>query len=156
MRQKFKPIWLPQGLIFSNFFKTFKFMSQNMRQGHLCKILKSLENPVFSRLFRLPLPNLNSSCNQLPDSLMLTRHWCTCVHQVGQFSRSNLTWKHVVRLRCTVCTHQPLNLTKPLGEIKKEMPNKKPALCAGLLFGSPCWTWTNDSLINSQVLYRLS
>ena len=24
------------------------------------------------------------------------------------------------------------------------------------LFGSPCWTRTNDSLINSQVLYRLS
>ncbi len=23
-------------------------------------------------------------------------------------------------------------------------------------FGSPCWTRTNDSLINSQVLYRLS
>ena len=25
-----------------------------------------------------------------------------------------------------------------------------------LFSGSPCWTWTNDSLINSQVLYRLS
>ena len=33
---------------------------------------------------------------------------------------------------------------------------KKHLLSQVLFSGSPCWTWTNDSLINSQVLYRLS
>ena len=27
---------------------------------------------------------------------------------------------------------------------------------AALLFGSPCWTRTNDTAVNSRVLYRLS
>ena len=61
MRQKFKRIWLPQGLIFSNYFKTFKIMRQSMRQGHLCKILKSLENTRFSRLSMAPQARLEWS-----------------------------------------------------------------------------------------------
>ena len=36
-------------------------------------------------------------------------------------------------------------------------PNRKPeAVASGFPFGSPCWTRTSDTLINSQVLYRLS
>ena len=38
-----------------------------------------------------------------------------------------------------------------------ERQNKSPeAIASRLCFGSPCWTRTSDTLINSQVLYRLS
>ena len=35
-------------------------------------------------------------------------------------------------------------------------PTKKPRRLAWFSVGSPCWTRTSDTLINSQVLYRLS
>ena len=40
---------------------------------------------------------------------------------------------------------------------QEEEPKRKPeAFASGLLFGSPCWARTNDIMINSHALYRLS
>ena len=42
-------------------------------------------------------------------------------------------------------------------QVKQRKGNKKQtANTVCFLFGSPCWTRTSDTLINSQVLYRLS
>ena len=38
----------------------------------------------------------------------------------------------------------------------KREQEKRPPLVISFLVGSPCWTRTSDTLINSQVLYRLS
>ena len=38
----------------------------------------------------------------------------------------------------------------------KRKQEKRPPLVVSFLVGSPCWTRTSDTLINSQVLYRLS
>ena len=38
----------------------------------------------------------------------------------------------------------------------KREQEKRPPLVVSFLVGSPCWTRTSDTLINSQVLYRLS
>ena len=39
---------------------------------------------------------------------------------------------------------------------ERENKKKRPPLVISFLVGSPCWTRTSDTLINSQVLYRLS
>ena len=41
-------------------------------------------------------------------------------------------------------------------EDSRRSQRKRPRLLAWSFVGSPCWTRTSDTLINSQVLYRLS